>query len=144
VVPTPVNFRGGEGGVKGYQAFKRLSTGPMCSSTVIELNEENKRVVRLGAASSAMSELNEENKGVVRSSAYHMWSSTFACKGQSLSCKKAESQYGKILYVPQPHMRACKVTLGVPMCCNQIVCKRKETQPLTALDSKQKISFSLI
>ena len=62
---------------------------------------------------------------------------------QSHSCRKAESQYGKIFYVPQPSL-ASKVTLGVPMSCNLIICKRKEVQPLAALDSKQKISLSLM
>jgi hypothetical protein len=64
--------------------------------------------------------------------------------GQSHSCRKAESQYGKIFYVPQPLLTASKVTLGVPMIFNPIICKRKEAQPLAALDSKQKISLSLM
>jgi hypothetical protein len=50
--------------------------------------------------------------------------------GQSRSCRKAESQYGKIFYVPQPPLTASKVTLGVPMICNPIIYKRKEVQPL--------------
>jgi hypothetical protein len=64
--------------------------------------------------------------------------------GQSCSCRKAESQYEKIFYVPQPPLTASKVTLGVPMICNPIIYKRKEEQPLAALDSKQNISFSLM
>jgi hypothetical protein len=52
------------------------------------------------------------------------------------SCRKAETQYGKIHYVPQPPLSACQVTLAV--------CGRKETQPLAALDNKQKISLSLM
>jgi hypothetical protein len=43
VVPTPINL-GGMGGVKGYQALKRLSTGPVHSSTVTESNEFYDRV----------------------------------------------------------------------------------------------------
>ena len=64
--------------------------------------------------------------------------------GQSRRCRKADTQYGKIFYVPQPSLTASKVTLGVPMSCNPIICKRKEVQPLAALDSKQKISLSLM
>jgi hypothetical protein len=64
--------------------------------------------------------------------------------GQSQSCIKVESQYGKIFYVPQPPLTASKVTLGVPMICNPITCKGKEVQPLAALDSKQKISLLLM
>jgi hypothetical protein len=63
---------------------------------------------------------------------------------QSCSCRKAESQYRKIFYVPQPPLTASKVILGVPMICNPIICKRKEVQPLATLDSKQKISLSLM
>jgi hypothetical protein len=52
------------------------------------------------------------------------------------NCRKAETQYGKTHYVPQPPLSACQVTLAV--------CGRKETQPLAALDNKQKISLSLM
>jgi hypothetical protein len=63
---------------------------------------------------------------------------------QSRSYRKAESQYGKIFYVPQPSLIASKVTLGVPMSCNPIVCKRKEVQPLAALDNKQKSTIGCL
>jgi hypothetical protein len=52
------------------------------------------------------------------------------------SCRKIETQYGKIHYVPQPPLSACQVTLAV--------CGRKETQLLAALDYKQKISLFLV
>jgi hypothetical protein len=52
------------------------------------------------------------------------------------SCRKAETQNGKIHYVLQPHLSARQVTLAVY--------GRKETQPLAALDNKQKIFLSLM
>jgi hypothetical protein len=63
---------------------------------------------------------------------------------QSHSCRKAESRYRKIFYVPQSPLTASKVTLEVPMSCNPNVCKMKEVQPLATLDMKQKISLSLM
>jgi hypothetical protein len=58
------------------------------------------------------------------------------CQVSRRSCRKIETQYGKIHYVPQPPLSACQVTLAV--------CGRKETQLLAALDYKQKISLFLV
>ena len=56
---------------------------------------------------------------------FHMRLITHACKAQSRSCRKAESQYGKIHYISQPPMTAWKETLRVPMYYNSVVCRRK-------------------
>ena len=93
-------------------------------------------IARSIAGSVAPSVANEERIRDVRSIANYMQSSAYVCRGHSSTYRKAETQYGKILYVPQPPLTACKVTLAV--------CRRKETQPLTALDNKQKISLSLM
>jgi hypothetical protein len=118
VVPTPINLRGC---VKGYQASRRRDV---------------RSITDRAPGSIAPSVANEERRRDVRSIANHMQSIAYACKAHSRSCRKAETQYGKIHYVPQPPLSACKVTLAV--------CRRKETQPLAALDNKQKISLSLM
>ncbi|XP_059428225.1 uncharacterized protein LOC132162002 isoform X1 [Corylus avellana] len=95
--------------------------------------------VRSIAGSVAVPEAPVENQGNLRSIADRR-------SKQSHSYRKAETQYGKILYIPQPPMTACKVGLGVSTGCNQIVCKRKEAQELKDLETKlanEKISFSL-
>jgi hypothetical protein len=60
VIPTPINFP--RGGVKGYQALKRLSTSSVRSSAVPvqSIAESN---AGLSTASTALAKLNEENRG---------------------------------------------------------------------------------
>jgi hypothetical protein len=72
---------------------------------------------------------------------FHMRLSAHACKAQSRSCRKAESQYGKIHYVSQPPMTTWKETLGVPMYYNSVVCRRKETKPWTASNLGQQVKY---
>jgi hypothetical protein len=95
--------------------------------------EERRRdvqsIVRSIAGSVASSVANEGRKRDVRSIAY-------AWKHYSRSCRKSKTQYGKSLDISQFPLTARKVTLDI--------CRRKEEQPLTALDSKQKISLSLL
>ena len=128
VVPPPINLRGG---VKGYQVSVRSSAESSVGLIVAlvvasESNEERRRVLRLSAgsitASVAASESNEESRAVQGSIAYDMRSSAHA--------SKAQSQYGKLYYIPQPPMTAWKETLGLPMCYNSTVCRRK-TKPWT-------------
>jgi hypothetical protein len=125
-----------ESNEESKRVLRSSASSIIASVALTKSNEGSRRVLRSSVGSIVVSvtltKSNEESRGVLQSSAYYMRSSAHACKAQSSSYRKAKSQYGKILYVPQPPMTTWKKTLAVPMCCNSAVCRRKETKPWTA------------
>jgi hypothetical protein len=111
---------------RDVQSIARSIAGSVALSIA---NEERRRdvqsIARSITGSVASLVANEERRRDVRSIANHMRLSAYACKGRFRSCRKAETQYEKIFYVPQPPLTACKVVLAV--------CRRKKNSIIDCL-----------